>query len=102
MSKMASHKEGADFFLSAQKAYNLVASSYDKSFQSRTALVEDEVIYGFLKRFLSHSSILDLGCGTGAFPEHVSVSMFDYIGLAEFCYRYCADPCDFVLLPENQ
>lgn len=66
--------------VSAQKAYDLVASSYDKSFQSKTALVEDEIIYGFLRHFLRHSMILDLGCGTAAFLEHITVKPKNYIG----------------------
>lgn len=63
----------------SKNPYDEVADIYDKSFLSKTAKVEDELIYGWLHRFLHMSSILDLGCGTGAFLEHLSWQ--DYVGL---------------------
>lgn len=59
--------------------YDKIAHVYDKAFLYKTSLVEDELVYGWLDKFLHKSSIIDLGCGTGAFLEHLKWE--DYIGI---------------------
>lgn len=59
--------------------YDKVAQFYDKAFPFKTSLIEDELIYGWLKHFLCKSNILDLGCGTASFLEHFAWN--DYVGI---------------------
>jgi len=68
-------------FVTPREAYNKVAKYYDESFKSNTAHAEDEVIYSLLKKLLTQSTILDLGCGTGALLEHLDVKPENYVGI---------------------
>lgn len=66
---------------SASEAYSLIAEKYDSCFVSKTALAEDKIIYGKLRTFLRNSLLLDVGSGTGALLEHLTVKPENYVGL---------------------
>ena len=67
--------------ISARQAYDTLANVYDSSFTSKTAQAEDDIIYSQLKSFLKYSSVLDLGCGTGALLEHLDIEPENYVGI---------------------
>jgi len=67
--------------VSAQEAYDSLAEVYDSSFTSKTARAEDDIIYSQLRSYFTRSSILDLGCGTGALLDNLDVDSKDYVGV---------------------
>jgi SAM-dependent methyltransferase len=70
-----------DHMMSAAAAYNKVAEQYDMSFHSNVALAEDDVIYDMLRSWLTPGWTIDLGCGTGAFLDHINMGKTDYWGV---------------------
>ena len=65
----------------ASEAYSEIAEQYDSCFIGKTALAEDKIIYGKLRAFLRNSLLLDVGSGTGALLEHLTIKPENYVGL---------------------
>lgn len=66
---------------SASEAYNQIAEKYDSCFVSKTALAEDAIIYGKLRTFLRKSLLLDVGSGTGALLQYLTIKPENYVGV---------------------
>lgn len=63
------------------KAWNKVASEYDKHFTSTVDKAEDEIVKDFLKRWLKKGTVLDLGCGTAHILTLIPFSPKEYVGI---------------------
>ena len=61
--------------LNASQLYDTLASSYDARFQSKVALIENELATANLPT----RNVLDLGCGTGLYLDYCQPS--GYVGL---------------------
>jgi len=65
-------------------AYDILGEHYDQSFQREIDLAENEAVFDLFRQktgSLTGRDILDLGCGTGLFLEHVKVSPRHYTGV---------------------
>lgn len=62
------------------KVYDSLAPRYDARYKTPQALLEDEAVFGLLKRHV-RTPVLDLGCGTGLFLDHMPMHHDQYQGV---------------------
>jgi|GEM_PF-2816530 ubiquinone/menaquinone biosynthesis C-methylase UbiE len=68
--------------MTAAQAYRLLAPSYDDSYQMPFAKAEDAIIFGQLRELVTPDDrVLDIGCGTGNYPDHMPHAQREYVGV---------------------
>jgi len=64
-------------------AYDAIATVYDEAFSDPASLRENDEIVALVERAVGGplGSVLDVGCGTGTFLDHVKESVYKYTGI---------------------
>lgn len=62
--------------------FDAVASRYDELYRDRACQAEDRALRRLLRGPVARSDglVLDVGCGTGWFPDHLAVTAAGYVG----------------------
>lgn len=67
-----------DIILKTANAYNHIGTKYDSQYVDKLSLKENDLVFNFIKKKVG-KRVLDLGCGTGLFLEHINPKF--YIGV---------------------